>query len=143
LKEVLRGFTENQATTAPDALDPRLRGRTYAIPFEDVWQASINLSGGRLRGWSVVHADDHSGVIEVLARTTVFGVEDDVRIDIGLDENAQTRVDLEMVSRSPRGDLGRTRRSIGRFLRKLDRHLRAAPSQILDPTRSPRWGQNS
>lgn len=139
MKEVLRGFTENHAATDPSAIDPRLRGRTYAIPFEDVWQASIHLSGGRLRGWSVVHADDHSGVIEVLAKTMIFGVEDDVRIEIGLDENAQTRVDLEVVSRSRRGDLGRTRRSIGRFLRKLDRQLAAHPSQILDPTRTPAW----
>lgn len=139
MKEVLRGFIENQAATNPGASDPRLRGRTYAIPFEDVWQASISLSRGRLRGWSLVSADDTSGAIEVLARTTVLGFEDDVRIAIGLDENAQTRVDVEVVSRNQRRDLGRTRRSIGRFLRRLDRHLAVRPDQILDPTRSPAW----
>jgi len=139
LKGIRRGLTEKQAATDPNATDPRLRGRTYAIPFENVWQASISLSGGGMRGWSIASADDQSGVIVAVVRSAIFGLEDDVRIEVGLDEDAQTRVDLQAVSRGERGDLGRTRRVVDRFIRRLDRRLDATPGQILDPTRPPAW----
>ncbi len=129
----LHGLNENQAKTDPYAVDPRLRGRTYAIPFETVWQASVGLAGGGLRGWSIAHTDDQSGVIDVVSTTTVFRLEDDVRVHVGLDYDAQTRVDVEVVSRRPSRNLGRPRRVIGRFMKKLDRRLLARPGQILDP----------
>ena len=84
-------------------------------------------------------ADDQSGVIEAVSKTLVFGFEDDVRVEIRLDENGQTRVDLWSASRIGRGDLGRNRRTIGRFLRRLDESLDARPGQILDATRTPAW----
>jgi len=139
LRGILRGLTENQAATDPKSEDRRLRGRTYAIPFEDVWQASLGLCGGGLRGWSVLSADDQRGVIEAISKTPVFGHEDDLRVGIQLDENAQTRVDLWSTSQKGRANLGRNRRVIGRFLRSLDRRLAAQPEQILDPTRMPAW----
>ncbi|MDA0327617.1 MAG: DUF1499 domain-containing protein [Gemmatimonadetes bacterium] len=139
MKGILRGLLEHEARTDPGSDDPRLRGRTYAIPFETVWQASLALGRGGLRGWSLGHADDQIGVIDVLWRTFVFGIEADIRIEIGLDQDAQTRVDLRALSRNGRGDLGRNRRAIGRFTRKLDRLLDPRPGQVLDPTRSPRY----
>ena len=139
MREILRGLTENQAATDPKSDDRKLRGRTYAIPFEDVWQASLGLCGGGLRGWSVLSADDQRGVIEAISKTLVLGREDDVRVEIQLDENAQTRVDLWSASQKDRANLGRSRRLIGRFLRRLDRRLAAKPGQILDPTRMPEW----
>jgi hypothetical protein len=60
-------------------------------------------------------------------------------VEIGLDENAQTRVDARSSLEGKRGDLGRNRRTLGRFFRALDRSLAAAPEQILDPTLSPAW----
>jgi hypothetical protein len=131
LKGILSRIFENEARTDPEASDPRLRGRTYAIPFEDVWQASISLCGGGLRRWTLTGADDQSGVIEAATRSVILGIEDDVRVQIVLDYNAQTRVDMQAVSRVDRGDLGRTRRAIGRFFRRLDRRLKADPNQIL------------
>ena len=139
MKGILRGLTETEAATDPRSDDRRLRGRTYAIPFEDVWQASVRLCGGGLRGWSVLSADDQRGVIEAISKTLVFGREDDVRVDMRLDENAQTRVDLWSASQKGRANLGRNRRVIGRFLRRLDRRLSATPGQILDPTYMPTW----
>ena len=139
MREILRGLTENQAATDPKSDDRKLRGRTYAIPFEDVWQASLGLCGGGLRGWSVLSADDQRGVIEAISKTLVLGREDDVRVEIQLDENAQTRVDLWSAAHKDRANLGRNRRLIGRFLRRLDRRLAAKPEQILDPTRMPEW----
>lgn len=138
MSDILRGLTEHQATTDPTSEDPRLLGRTYAIPFEAVWQAATQLAGGGIRGWALWVADDQIGLIE--ASTNPFlGSAADVRITIGLDENAQTRVDLTSTSRSAHGDLGRSRRNIGTFLRRLDRFLEARPGQILDATRTSAW----
>jgi len=139
LKEILRGLTEHQATTDPTSSDHRLRGRTYAIPFDDVWRAATSLASGTLRGWMLLSADDQEGVIEASTRTRLLGFRGEVRIEIGLDENAQTRVDAQSISMTRRGDLGRSRRALARFFRELDRALSAEPSKILDATRAPAW----
>jgi len=120
-----RGFSRNFAETAIAEADPRLRGRTYAIPFERVWQAARALAGGGLRGWKIIDSDDYEGVIRAEARTLVFRFVDDVVINITLDHDAQTRV--EMSSRSRKGgiDFGTNARRIGKFFRALDRKLRA------------------
>lgn len=139
MKGVLRGLTENEAATDPASEDARLRGRTYTIPFEDVWTAAFRLAAGGLRGWSLLAADDEEGVIEGTVKPLLFGRSCDVRVEIGLDENAQTRVDGQSTCEGTRGDLGRSRRTLGRFFRALDRSLEVRPEQILDPTRSPTW----
>ena len=139
MKDVVRGLTEHRAQTDPTSEDERLLGRTYAIPFEDVWQAARKLASGGLKGWSVWVADDQEGVIQASTSAFLFLKAADVHIHVGLDENAQTRVDLTTVSRTERGDLGRCRRTIGRFLRALDKALGAGADQILDASRSPAW----
>ena len=136
---ILRGLTENGAATDPASPDARLVGRTYAIPFDLVWNASKRLADGEMRGWSVMSADDLAGVIVATKKALLFGQGDDMKIDIRLDENAQTRVDVVSGSHSRRPDLRRNRRAIGRFFRKLDRILEARPAQILDATRAPAW----
>lgn len=137
MKGVVRGLTERTAQTAPDAEDDRLRGRTYTIPFEEVWQASIRLIRKKLRGWTVVIDDDRAGRIEALHRTLFRNIETEVVITVGLDENGQTRVDAASSGRVARGDWGRGRRLIGRFFKRLDRELDARPGQILDPRSFP------
>ncbi len=139
MRRILKGLTENQAATDPEAVDLRLVGRTYAIPFEDVWQAALSLCAGGLRGWTVLASDDQRGVIEAVSRLPILGLEEDVRVEIQLDENAQTRVDLWSASHKNRANLRRHRRVIGKFLRGLDRRLSANPGQILDPTITPAW----
>ena len=139
MSRLLGGLTERGAATDPASQDPRLVGRTYAIPFDTVWSAATRLAGGELRRWNILSADDLSGVIAAGTRARFFGPGDRVRIEIGLDENAQTRVDLSATSRSERPDFGRNRRAIGRFLAKLDEELGAKPEQILDATRAPAW----
>ncbi len=136
---VFNGLTDTGASTDPASHDGRLLGRTYAIPFDRVWTAATRLAGGELRRWSISSADDLSGVISAGTRPRFFGHGDRVKIEIGLDENAQTRVDLSGSSRSERPDLGRNRRAIGRFLKQLDHALDAKPEQILDPTKAPAW----
>jgi hypothetical protein len=116
-----------RAQTAPDAADSRLRGRTYAIPFEGVWQASLRLAGGGLHGWTLLSSDDHNGVIETQARR-LGGALYDVMIQVRLDENAQTRVDGQATAHRPNTDFGTAARMLRRFFRVLDRTL-ARPSR--------------
>jgi hypothetical protein len=141
LRTLLRGLTERGAATDPTSTDARLLGRTYAIPFDKVWAAATRLAGGGLGRWSILSADDLSGVITASTRARLFGQGDRVRIQVGLDDNAQTRVDVSSSSRSDRPDMGRNRRAIGRFLSKLDETLEATPDQILDAVRKPAWIQ--
>lgn len=122
LHGMIRALTTNVAETAPEAADPRLRGRTYAIPFDAVWRAAIDLAGD-LRGWTIVSTDDYEGTITAEATTLVMRFVDDVTIRIRLDENAQTRVDMRSASRKGVGDFGTNTRRIARFMRLLDRRL--------------------
>jgi hypothetical protein len=111
------------AETRPDHVNRGLRGRTYAVPFEDVWRAALNLAGGGQRGWRLVSADDHEGVIVAEATTPLLRFVDDVTILISLDENAQTRVDVRSASRRGKRDFGTNARRIAGFLKRLDRRV--------------------
>jgi hypothetical protein len=108
------------------AADPRLRSRTYAIPFEQVWQAALRLTGGGLRGWTAVAANDGEGEITAIARG-LSGAEHDVHVHISLDEDAQTVVQAEVTARKPGADYGRAGRRLRRLLTALDRAV-AAPA---------------
>jgi hypothetical protein len=121
-----------KAQTSPKASDPRLRGLTCAIPFEDVWQAALRLTGGGLKGWSLLSSDDSNGIIEAEAlrigsRLSQKLVRDagvyDIFIHVRLDENAQTRVDAQATARKPSTDFGTAARLLRRFFRSLDRIL--------------------
>jgi hypothetical protein len=139
LKEIILAFREDRAATDPSSPDVRLTGRTYAIPFEHVWNAAVGLAKEGMRGWSVGSADDLKGLIIASTVTRFAGIRDDVRVRIRLDQNGQTRVDMTSTSRNERPTLGRHRRAIGRFLDRLDQRLDARPGQILDATREPAW----
>lgn len=127
-------LTRNRAQTDPRHPEPRLRGRTYAVPFARVWKAALKLASEDMRGWALLEADEDSGVIRAESTTPVFRFVDDVQIRISLDENGQTRVDMSSESRIGRGDLGKNARRIHAFFRKLDRSLGVGSGQILDPT---------
>ena len=126
-----------RAETDPRSPDPRLRGRTYAIPFERVWSTALAAIRGGLPRWKVLSHDDQKGIILAEARTALFRRDVDIHVRIGLDHNGQTRVDVRSALRGAHGDLGSTRRLIGAFLTEVDRRLEAAPWQILDPTVPP------
>lgn len=89
--------------------------------------------------WRLLHSDDEEGILEAEATTLVLRLRDRVHIDVGLDENAQTRVDVRISAKKGWADLGRGRRTTGRFFRRLDASTNAGPAQILDTTRSPSW----
>ena len=92
--------------TDPSSTDRRLRGRTYAIPFDRVWEAALTLATSDLPGWEVTEADEQKGVIDAETKTSLLRTVVDVRIRVTLDENAQTRVDLVASCRTGTGRRG-------------------------------------
>jgi len=127
----------NRAETDPSSDDPRLLGRTYAIPFDAVWKGCLKLINERSR-WSVLQADDLVGFIRVRCTTMVFRFEDDLEIRIVLDEHGLTRVDVRSKARKARADLGLQARRVGRLFTRLDQLVGAGPGKILDPRETAR-----
>jgi hypothetical protein len=122
------------ASAATDARssDPKLQGRTYAIPFETVWTAAMRLADGGLRRWHVLEEDDQRGVILAVATSAIRKRVSDVRITVGLDANGQTRVDLRARTRDGKGSPRHDVRRIDTFLRHLDQQIEARQGLILD-----------
>lgn len=119
---ILKALTQNSAETHRAADDPRLRGRTYHIPFATVWDQILEAIEIQPR-WDLIHADEVSGLIRAEATTRWLGFTDDVRLRVTLDDFALTRVDMRSSSRVGRGDFGLNRRRIARFFNELDRRL--------------------
>jgi uncharacterized protein (DUF1499 family) len=113
----------NRASTSPDAKSPKLRGRAYAVPFAQVWQAVVETAEKRPR-WTVTHADARAGELRAEARTLLWRFVDDVDVKVTLDGEGLTRVDVKSASRVGAYDLGVNARRIARFLHALDRRLR-------------------
>ena len=119
---LLRALTQNRAFTDPEADDPRLRGRSYGVPFAQVWNAALQIAQ-QTRGWTVVSSDPRAGEIVAEATTRLWKFTDDVWVRMSLDEDGQTRVDDASSSRKGSADLGTNARRIARFLRSLDARL--------------------
>ena len=122
---LLTALTSNRAFTDPAAEDPRLRGRSYPIPFARVWEAVLRVARARPR-WTVVETHPATGELHAEARTLFWRFTDDVWIRVSLDAGGLTRVDVTSTSRTGRADLGANARRIARFLHALDRQLRNA-----------------
>jgi hypothetical protein len=118
-----RGLRTNSAETAPDRDDTWLRGRTYAISFDRVWNASLELAQAGLRRWHLLAADDYEGVIQAEIGAARLRPATRITIRIGLGADAQTRVDAAAVAPGRRGDLGASTRAIAQFFMALDRAL--------------------
>ena len=132
---IVRGLTRNVAFTSAASPDPRLQGRTYAIPFEDVWQASLELVGGGLKRWEMLEADDREGIIRGLARGRVERFTSAITVRITLDADAQTRVDALSAARVGRADLGVNSRRLHRYFAALDRRLEEMRGTAIDQLR--------
>lgn len=132
-----KALGQGAAETRPDATDPRFRGRTYAIPFEDVWQACLLIVREELRGCTVRLANDRDGIIIAEAHTRLPPRIDDVTISVVLDRDAQTRVDMRSITRDGSRDLGANARRIARFFELLDEKLPELARRRAAMTSSP------
>ncbi len=135
---LVRGLSQNVAFTTPSAEDPRLQGRTYAIPFEDVWQAATRLVAGGIKRWELDRADDQEGVIRGTAHGRLERFTSGITVRITLDANAQTRVDALAASRTGGANLGANRRRLYRFFKDLDRVLENASDRSIEALRLDR-----
>lgn len=124
--------TVRSARTRPVALDPEMRGRTYAIPFAAVWTAALFLAGKRMRGWIVVDSDDVAGVIEVHATGSALRLPARLLVSVALDANAQTQVDVAAERQHWGIDWGVNVRRIKRFLDALDEMVARYPGETPD-----------
>lgn len=125
------GPPPGRVETSPAARDPRLRGRTFAIPFERVWSAALLLAAEEMPRWEVTSWNDRTGTIQAYAeRGRLQKSRDEVKITVKLDEYAQTRLDIAVVSK--KGESAAAQR-IDEFIKALDRRLKPDPSQVLDP----------
>ena len=134
------GVTRRLVSTNPVASAPRLRGRTYAIPFGIVWHAALSVAREEMRGWTVIGADDELGIIEIESARILGRQPLKVEVVIGLDGNGQTRVDLR--SEAPRTAPGRSL-VFERFLRRLQVAANATPGLVIDPTDGQPWPDSS
>ncbi len=135
LQSLWVGLTRNVAFTAPTSDDPRLRGRTYAIPFDDVWRASVRLVAGGLRHWELLESDDEDGIIRGAVHGRIHAFDSAVTIRITLDLDAQTRVDALAAALTGGGDLGAGVRRLRRFFAALDGELGRARGGRIDSAR--------
>ena len=120
-----RALGTDDVGTDPRAEDPRLRGRTWSVPFDAVWRAAMILAGGGLSGWRLASSDDLQGVIVATTHSRLAGTLR-ITIHIRLDDNGQTRVDARCHAEGRSRDFGAGVRRLVRFFDALDRVL--APS---------------
>lgn len=118
------------ASTRADHPTTSLRGRRYALPFDEVWIALTALAP-RLR-MEVEDADDQGGRLR-LAHRSLLGLRARVVVDVGLDTEGQTRVDVHWTDEGAAEFVpGRASLGVRRMLRRLDRTLGAPPAARLD-----------
>jgi uncharacterized protein (DUF1499 family) len=101
-------------TTYPD-----LAPATVSIPVDAAFERAKALLVAK--GWTITAEDRAKGVIQALARTAVFGFEDDVVLRVRA-AGGQSVVDLRSRSRVGRGDRGVNATRIRDFLAAMKRN---------------------
>lgn len=114
-EEAGRELIDTRAADGPE-------GRTYTVPFAEVWDAATADIRGR-RGWEIVHADEERGLLTVVCRSRLRRSSDDLSVWVRLDEYGLTRVDARAGSREGRLSPGANRRRVVELLGALDEAL--------------------
>lgn len=116
---MLRWFTENEADTREEGEPEGLR---LQVPYLRVWEALGEEIRSRSR-WELVGADRQAGRVRVECTSLVFGLVDDLEVEVGLDGDGYTRVEARSASRVGKGDFGVNRRRIRSLMEALERRV--------------------
>lgn len=95
---------------------PNVRPLVLPIPVEDAFAEALALV--ETRGWEGLSADPAENQIEAIARSRVFGFEDEVAVRV-TDVEAGSRIDMRSRSRIGQIDRGANARRIEAFLAEL------------------------
>lgn len=95
---------------------PDVRPLDLPIPVEDAFSEALTLV--ETRGWEVLSADPAENQIEAIARSRVFGFEDEVAVRV-TDIETGSRIDMRSRSRLGQIDRGANARRIEAFLTEL------------------------
>ncbi|MEX5516892.1 DUF1499 domain-containing protein [Pseudophaeobacter sp. 1A09344] len=99
---------------------PDVRPVNLSIPIDDAFAKALTLV--ETRGWAVLSADPAENQIEAIARSRVFGFEDEVAVRVTETETG-TRIDMRSRSRLGQIDRGANARRIEAFLAELQSHV--------------------
>lgn len=98
---------------------PGVRPLDLPLPFEAAFAEALALV--EARGWEVLSADPSENQIEAIARSRLFGFEDEVAIRVTpAEEGEGSRVDMRSRSRLGQIDRGANARRIRAFLDDLE-----------------------
>lgn len=100
---------------------PDVRPLELPVSVDDAFTAALALV--EERGWEVLSDDPAEGQIEAIARSRLFGFEDEVAIRI-TETDTGTRIDLRSRSRLGQIDRGANARRIEAFLADLETRAR-------------------
>lgn len=100
---------------------PDVRPLEMPLPVDDAFAAALALV--EERGWEVLSADPAESQIEAIAKSRLFGFEDEVAIRI-TETDTGTRIDLRSRSRLGQIDRGANARRIEAFLSDLETRAR-------------------
>jgi hypothetical protein len=96
---------------------PDVRPLDLPLPVDDAFAAALALVGAR--GWEVLSADPAESQIEAIARSRLFGFEDEVAIRV-TETDSGARIDMRSRSRLGQVDRGANARRIEAFLADLE-----------------------
>ncbi len=106
---------------------PDIVGRRFEATIDQVQDAVVAEAQARgwiVRGGSTPNEDAREASVEMIAYTPVFAFADDAVVRLTEEDDA-TFVDMRIVSRYGRSDLGNNARQIGSFLSAIDQTLKA------------------
>ncbi|MEC7764122.1 MAG: DUF1499 domain-containing protein [Pseudomonadota bacterium] len=100
---------------------PDVRPLDLPVSADEAFAAALGLV--EERGWEVLSADPAESQIEAIARSRLFGFEDEVAIRV-TETDAGTRIDMRSRSRLGQIDRGANARRIEAFLSELETRAR-------------------
>lgn len=105
---------------------PEMTGRRFEATIDQMLEIVTAEAGNR--GWTIRDAstpteDAREATVEMIAYTPVFAFADDAAVRLS-EEDEATLVDMRMVSRYGRHDLGNNARQISSFLAAVDKTLK-------------------